>query len=75
MQSERLEVAEDDAGVLARDVAEDHVAVRPASRAVEPDDVDHRRGAGQDVHDLLRELGRRDDPQVDHAAGRLPRWP
>ena len=45
-----------------------------ARRAVEPDHVDDRGGAGQDLHDPLGALGRRDDPQVDHAAGRLPRY-
>ena len=46
VQVERLQVGEDDAGVLARDVAQDHVAVGPLGGAVEADDVDHRTPSG-----------------------------
>jgi hypothetical protein len=75
VEVQRLQVAEDHAGVLARHVAEDHVAVRAAGGTRKLDNVDHRGRAIEDVPDLVREVGRRDDPQVDHAAGRLPGRP
>ena len=61
-----LEVADDHARVLARDVAEDHVAVGLVGGAVQVHDVEDRRRALEDLERLMRHLLGRDDPQVDH---------
>ena len=42
--------------VLARDVAEDHVAVRLARGALQVDDVDHRRRGAEQIQHALREI-------------------
>jgi hypothetical protein len=54
--------------VLARDVAQDHVALRLQGRAVEVDDVHHGARAVEQLEHLVGRLLRRDDPQVDHGA-------
>src|SRR5918992_396714 len=65
--AELAQPGDDDAGVLARDVGQDQVAVRPARRALEQDDVaDRLRG----LEHLQRGCGlaaARDDPKMDHA--------
>ena len=64
--AELLEVVDQHAGVLAGDVAEDHVAGGLARGAGEEDQVAGRRRRFEQVEDLLGAIGRGDDPQVDH---------
>jgi hypothetical protein len=63
---ELLQVADDHAGVLAGDVAEDHVALRLLRGGVEVDHVDHGRRGAEQLERLVRGLLRGHDPQVDH---------
>ena len=54
VDAELLEVVEQDARVLARDVGEDHVALRPARRAPQVDDVAHGLRGLQHLEGLSR---------------------
>ena len=63
---ELFQVLDENARVLAGDVAEDHVSRRLLCGALEEDEVAGRgRGLQQRQH-LLGEVMRDDDPQVDH---------
>src|ERR671910_2729828 len=64
---ELLQVAEYHAGVLPRDIAQDHVSGRLRGGPVEVDDVEHGLRPAQDLERLVRHVLRRDDPHVDHA--------
>jgi len=64
--AESLEIVDQNARFLAGDVAEDQVARRLAGHPGEEDEVRGRCGVAQQVHNLRRQLGRDDDPQVDH---------
>ena len=66
VDAELLEVVEQDARVLARDVGEDHVALRPARGAAQVDDVAHGLRRLQHLEGLLGLARRGDDAQVDH---------
>ena len=67
------QVLDDHARVLAGDVAEDHVAHRLAGGAGEEDEVAGGGRGTEEVEDGPRELGRHDDPQVDHWGQGYPR--
>ena len=72
--AELLEVVDHDAGVLAGDVAEDHVARRAARGARQVDQVAGRGRRFEQVEDLLGEVGGHDDPQVDHRRSVSAPW-
>jgi hypothetical protein len=59
---EVLEVADDQAGVLARHVAEDQVALGLVRGAGEADHVGHTGGGAEQPDDLRGQVGRHDDP-------------
>ena len=65
---ELLQVADDHAGVLAGDVAEDHVALRLVGGARQVDQVAGGRRGLEQVQGVLGVVAGRDDPQMDHAA-------
>ena len=65
LDPELLQVADDHAGVLPRDVAEDHVALGLLRGPFEVDQVADRRRRLQQVED--RPCGSGDDPEMDHA--------
>ena len=62
-----LQLLDDDAGVLARDVAEDHVALGLAREPREVCDVHHRRGGRQQFERFPRLFARGDYTKVDQA--------
>ena len=65
---ERLEVGDDHAGVLARDVAHDHVAIRAGGGVREADHVaDGVRGA-QQLHRVVDAIPRRHDAHMEHGS-------
>ena len=64
---ELAQVADDDARVFARDVAQDHVALGPQGRALEADQVAHRGRALEQLERVLCLVRGGHDPQVDHA--------
>jgi hypothetical protein len=61
-----LEVADEHARVLARDVAEDHVALGLVRHPLEEDEVACRGGRLEQFEHTMRAALRNDDPQVDH---------
>ena len=63
---ELLEVRQRDAGVLARDVREDHVPRGLLRGAGKPDHVTDRPALAQHFERPLRDLSGGDDPHVDH---------
>jgi len=64
--AELFQVVDDDAGVLAGDVAEDHVAGRLARRPRQVNEVAGRRRRLEQVDGLSGPVAGGDDPQVDH---------
>src|SRR5512132_3637109 len=66
MDVELLEVRRRDAGVLARDVREDHVPRGLLRGAGKPDHVTDRLALAQHPERPLRDLRGGDDPHVDH---------
>ena len=70
---ELAQVADDHAGVLAGDVAEDHVALRLLRRPRQEDEVRDRGGRLQQVEDVIAVVAGGDDPQVDHCGPGYPR--
>jgi hypothetical protein len=64
LQPEVAELGDDGAGVLARDVAGDHVAVRPRGGPGDAHDVDHGRRTLQHLQRARREVGRGNQPDV-----------
>ncbi len=63
---ELAQVGDDDAGILAGDVAEDHVALRLSGSALEEDHVARRRQVLEQLEDVLGLVARDHDPHVDH---------
>ena len=66
MDVELLEVRQHDAGVLARDVREDHVSRGLLRGAGKPDHVTDRPALAQHPERQPRDLSGSDDPHVDH---------
>ena len=60
------QVGDDHARVLARDVAEDHVALGPLGGALEEDQVGDGGSVLEQIQRLAGGVARDDDPQVDH---------
>jgi hypothetical protein len=65
---ELAQVGEQDARVLARDVAEHEIALRAPRRVAQHDDVARRLRALEHLEDAVGARLRRDDPQVEHVA-------
>ncbi len=75
VDAEVLEVGDDHARVLARDVGEDHVALRAPGGAREVDDVADRVRALEQLERPLGLVRLDDDPEVDHGAEATRRRP
>ena len=68
--AELLKIGEHDAGRLAGHVAEEHVALRRTAAPRSTDDVACARRLLEHTQHPLGQVGRDDDPQVDHAEAR-----
>ena len=71
VDAQLAQVGDEHAGVLARHVGQDQVAVRAPRGPGQADDVAGRRAGGEQVGRSLRLRGRGDDAQVDHRSAPL----
>jgi hypothetical protein len=68
LHAEVAQVAQDDRRLLAREVDEDEIALRPAGGAREVDEVAGGRLVVEQPEDIVGQRARHDDAQVVHGA-------